>query len=207
MSEKKVKEPRAKRKATLAESLILILLLFVTFGAGAVYKLNYVPLMVLIGAFAAFVGWRCGFGWKEMEQAVAKRVENSFSVIVMLLGIGFMLAGLMFSGVLPMIIYYGLNIISPRWIALCGFLLCMIFSTATGTSNGSASTAGMAIMIMAMAMQNVNLGLVAGACYAGSMFGDKLYHSAKAAMPPCFGAASLLFFELRLQLLFFLFML
>lgn len=174
MSEKKVKEPRAKRKATLAESLILILLLFVTFGAGAVYKLNYVPLMVLIGAFAAFVGWRCGFGWKEMEQAVAKRVENSFSVIVMLLGIGFMLAGLMFSGVLPMIIYYGLNIISPRWIALCGFLLCMIFSTATGTSNGSASTAGMAIMIMAMAMQNVNLGLVAGACYAGSMFGDKL---------------------------------
>lgn len=174
MSEKKVKEPRVKRKATLAESIILILLLFLTFGLGAVYSLNYVPLMVLVGAFAAFVGWRCGYGWEEMEKAVAKRVENSFSVIVMLLGIGFMLAGLMFSGVLPMIIYYGLNIISPQWIALCGFLLCMIFSTATGTSNGSASTAGMAIMIMAMAMQNVNVGLVAGACYAGSMFGDKL---------------------------------
>lgn len=174
MAEKTTKQPRVKRKATLAESLILILSLFVTFGAGAIYGLNYVPLMVLVGAFAAFVGWRCGYGWREMEKAVAKRVEDSFSVIVMLLGIGFMLAGLMFSGVLPMIIYYGLQLINPRWIALCGFLLCMIFSTATGTSNGSASTAGMAIMIMAMAMTNVNLGLVAGACYAGSMFGDKL---------------------------------
>ena len=165
---------KTKRKATFAESIILILLLFATFGAGAVFGLNYVPLMVLVGAFAAFVGWRCGYGWKEMEAAVAKRVENSFSVIVMLLGIGFMLAGLMFSGVLPMIIYYGLSFISARWIALCGFLLCLVFSTATGTSNGSASTAGMAIMIMAMAMENVNIGLVAGACYAGAMFGDKL---------------------------------
>ena len=85
---------KTKRKATFAESIILILLLFATFGAGAVFGLNYVPLMVLVGAFAAFVGWRCGYGWKEMEAAVAKRVENSFSVIVMLLGIGFMLAAL-----------------------------------------------------------------------------------------------------------------
>lgn len=174
MAKDQTKKTRTKREATLAESIILVLLLFAVFGAGSIYGLNYVPLMVLVGAFAAFVGWRCGYGWKEMEDAVAKRVQNSFSVIVMLLGIGFMLAGLMFSGVLPMVIYYGLQIVDPRWIALCGFLLCMIFSTATGTSNGSASTAGMAIMIMAMAMENVNIGLVAGAVYAGSMFGDKL---------------------------------
>lgn len=174
MAKDQTKKPRMKREATLAESIILVLLLFATFGAGAVFGLNYVPLMVFVCAFAAFVGWRCGYTWKEMEEAVARRVQNSFSVIVMLLGIGFMLAGLMFSGVLPMIIYYGLQIVEPRWIALCGFLLCAIFSTATGTSNGSASTAGMAIMIMAMAMDNVNVGLVAGAVYAGSMFGDKL---------------------------------
>jgi len=173
MAEKK-KDVRTKRKATLAESIILILLLFAVFGAGAIWGLNYVPLMILVGGFAAFVGWRCGYTWKEMEAAVAERVKGSFPVLVMLLAIGFMLAGLMFSGVIPMIIYYGLNIVSPKWIALCGFLLCAVFSTATGTSNGSASTAGMAIMIMAMAMDNVNLGLVAGACYAGSMFGDKL---------------------------------
>lgn len=172
--EKSTKTPREKRKATLAEAIILILLLFATFGAGAVFGLNYVPLMILVGGFAAFVGWRCGYSWKEMEEAVAQRVKSSFSVLVMLLAIGFMLAGLMFSGVIPMFIYYGLNIVSPQWIALCGFLLCCVFSVATGTSNGSASTAGMAIMIMAMAMENVNLGLVAGACYAGSQFGDKL---------------------------------
>lgn len=37
------KKPRVKREATLAESIILILLLFAIFGAGSVFGLNYVP--------------------------------------------------------------------------------------------------------------------------------------------------------------------
>ena len=87
MAKDQTKKPRMKREATLAESIILVLLLFATFGAGAVFGLNYVPLMVFVGAFAAFVGWRCGYTWKEMEEAVARRVQNSFSVIVMLLAL------------------------------------------------------------------------------------------------------------------------
>ena len=71
MAKDQTKKPRMKREATLAESIILVLLLFATFGAGAVFGLNYVPLMVFVGAFAAFVGWRCGYTWKEMEEAVA----------------------------------------------------------------------------------------------------------------------------------------
>ena len=129
---------------------------------------------IVVAAYAAIVAKRCGYTWQEMEAAVGRRIGKSVPVITILLAIGFMLGGLMFSGTLPMLIYYGLQIVSPRWIALCAFLLCCIFSTVTGTSNGSASTAGLAMMGLAMAMDNVNLGLVAGACYAGSQFGDKL---------------------------------
>ncbi|PIE54205.1 MAG: hypothetical protein CSA35_07390 [Dethiosulfovibrio peptidovorans] len=169
-----LKNKRIKRKPTRAEAISTVLFLLVTFGAGAAYGLNYVPLMVVVAAYSAIISYRCGYTWSEMESAVGTRIGRSVPVIMILLAIGFMLGGLMFSGTLPMLIYYGLQIISPRWIALCAFMLCAVFSTVTGTSNGSASTAGLAMMGLALAMQNVNLGLVAGACYAGSQFGDKL---------------------------------
>ena len=174
MKETRPKTPREKRKPSKAEAISCILFLLLAFGLGAAYGMNYVPLMVVVAAYAAIVAKRCGYTWQEMEAAVGRRIGKSVPVITILLAIGFMLGGLMFSGTLPMLIYYGLQIVSPRWIALCAFLLCCIFSTVTGTSNGSASTAGLAMMGLAMAMDNVNLGLVAGACYAGSQFGDKL---------------------------------
>ena len=174
MKETRTKTPREKRKPSKAEAISCILFLLLAFGLGAAYGMNYVPLMVVVAAYAAIVAKRCGYTWQEMEAAVGRRIGKSVPVITILLAIGFMLGGLMFSGTLPMLIYYGLQIVSPRWIALCAFLLCCIFSTVTGTSNGSASTAGLAMMGLAMAMDNVNLGLVAGACYAGSQFGDKL---------------------------------
>ena len=170
-AEKKVRE---KRKPTTFEAVSTVVFLLLTFGAGALWGLNYVPLMVVVAAYSALISWRCGYTWDEMESAVGKRIGRSVPVIMILLAIGFMLGGLMFSGTLPMLIYYGLQVVSPRWIALCAFLLCCVFSTVTGTSNGSASTAGLAMMGLAMAMPDVNLGLVAGACYAGSQFGDKL---------------------------------
>lgn len=165
---------REKRMPTKVEAVSTVIFLLICFGAGALYGLNYVPLMVFVGAYSALIAARCGYSWSEMEAAVGRRIGKSVPVITILLAIGFMLGGLMFAGTLPMLIYYGLQIVTPRWIALCAFLLCAIFSTVTGTSNGSASTAGLAMMGLAMAMSDVNLGLVAGACYAGSMFGDKL---------------------------------
>ena len=65
---------REKRKATLAEAIILILLLFATFGAGAVFSLNYVPLMIVVGGFAAFLGWRRG--WNDGNAPRKANHEN-----------------------------------------------------------------------------------------------------------------------------------
>lgn len=171
--EKKVKI-REKRKPTVFEAFSTLIFMIAAFGCGVLFGINYVSLTIIVISYVALLGYRCGFTWKEMEEAVGKRIGSSMPVIMILLAIGFMVGALMFSGTLPMLIYYGLKIVSPRWIALCAFLLCAVFSTATGTSNGSASTAGLAMMGLAMAMGNVNIGLVAGACYAGSVFGDKL---------------------------------
>lgn len=172
--EKKVAKTRIKREPTFFEAMSTIIVLILLFGVGSILGLNYVPIMILVGGYTALVGWRCGYTWKEMEGAVADRVKKAMPVLVVLLAVGALVASLMFSGTLPMIIYYGLKIVSPRWIVLFSFLMCALFSIVTGTSNGSASTAGLAMTGLALSMDNVHLGMVAGACFAGAIFGDKL---------------------------------
>lgn len=163
-----------KRTPTVFEAVSAVLLLIACFTIGTILSLNYVPIMVLVAGYSAIISKRCGYTWKEMEMAVGERVRKAMPVMTVLVAVGALVGGLIFSGTLPMLIYYGLQFVSPRWVALSAFLLCCFFSIVTGTSNGSASTAGLAMMGLAMSMENVNLGLVAGACYAGVIFGDKL---------------------------------
>lgn len=173
-TENRIEAERGKRMPTLLESVSAIVLLVACFTVGTILGLNYVPIMALIGGYTAIISKRCGYTWKEMEAAVGERVRKAMPVMTVLVAVGALIGGLIFSGTLPMLIYYGLQFVSPRWIALSAFLLCCFFSIVTGTSNGSASTAGLAMMGLAMSMENVNLGLVAGACYGGVIFGDKL---------------------------------
>lgn len=72
------------------------------------------------------------------------------------------------------LLYYGVQLVNARWILVSAFLLCAIFSTCTGTSWGSAATAGITMMGIATAIPNVNIAAVAGACFTGAIFGDKL---------------------------------
>ena len=123
MKETRTKTPREKRKPSKAEAISCILFLLLAFGLGAAYGMNYVPLMVVVAAYAAIVAKRCGYTWQEMEAAVGRRIGKSVPVITILLAIGFMLGGLMFSGTLPMLIYYGLQIDSTPWIDLSAIML------------------------------------------------------------------------------------
>ena len=169
------KQPRERRKPTIVECLVALLLIVGIAAAFTLLKIKSVLMMLTITILAVVLGLICGYSWKEMAEAGAEKVYKSASVMLLLLVIGMMLAAFMYSGTLPMVLYYGIKLVNPNWLALSGFLLCSVFSLATGTSNGSASTAGFAIMSIAAAMGNaVNVGLVAGACYAGAMLGDKL---------------------------------
>ena len=175
MNKETKKQRRQKRKPTLTESIVLVLLIVAVAASFTLLGLKSVLMMVTITILAVIMGLICGYSWKEMSAAGEEKVRKSASVMMLLLVIGMMLAAFMYSGTLPMVLYYGIKLVNPSWLALSGFLLCSVFSLATGTSNGSASTAGFAIMSIAAAMGDaVNFGLVAGACYAGSMLGDKM---------------------------------
>ena len=156
------------------ESVFTFVILFVAFIIGTLRSWNYVVTMLLVVTIAAIIAAICGTPWKDIQDEHGTRLKKAAPVLAIFLGIGALVGGFMFSGTLPMIIYYGLKIVSPKWIALFAFVLCAIFSVCTGSSNASASTAGLAMVSLAAAMPEVNMGIVVGACLGGAVFGDKL---------------------------------
>ena len=161
------------RKPTAVESYICLglvcgLILFCTI-LGAPIQFG-----ILLSCTAAFLmSMRLGFTWQELEQAICDRIGKLCSTMLIMWMIGFLLGTMLYSGLLPMLVYYGFKIISPQRLYLSALLVCMLMSTMTGSSWSAAGTAGVACMALAHG-HGANLGIMAGAVVAGSVFGDKI---------------------------------
>ena len=129
--------------------------------------------IVLATAAAFLMSLRLGFTWKELEEAICERIGKLCSTMLIMWMIGFLLGAMLYSGLLPMLVYYGFQIISPHRLYLSALLVCMLMSTMTGSSWSAAGTAGVACMALAHG-HGANLGIMAGAVVAGSVFGDKI---------------------------------
>lgn len=169
-----MKNIKQKRKPTLFEALIPMVAMFAIIAVGkGMYNLRIEVLLLLSATVAALVAVRLGISWDEMFAEVANKIHKSLGALLLLIIVGTIIGSWMASGTIPMMIYYGIQIISPQWLLVTAFLLCAVVSVATGTSWGSVSTVGVALMGIAMGF-NSNLAAVAGAVVAGSYFGDKM---------------------------------
>ena len=169
--EKKIRE---KKKPTLLHAVIPLLGLLVCLGGGYAYlKLPTQVCLLAAAAVAAVVAWSLGLSWDDMVAGMTEKVTASFGSIMVMICVGAMISSWMFSGTIPMMIYYGIKLIDPRFLFVTGFLVCAIISTITGTSFGSAGTAGVAVMGVAIAT-GAPLPITAGAVISGAVFGDKL---------------------------------
>lgn len=79
----------------------------------------------------------------------------------------------MAAGTIPLMIYYGVQLVDPQWMLVTSFLITAVVSVVTGTSWGSVATMGVALMGIASTL-GVSLPATAGAVIAGSYFGDKI---------------------------------
>ncbi len=120
----------------------------------------------------AYVVW-LGFSWQEVLDSVANKIREAVPAITILFSIGVLIGAWIVSGTIPMLVYYGIKIINPKFIYVAAFCIPIIFSMLTGTSWGSAGTIGVVIMGIAIAI-DANLAITAGAVVGGSYFGDKL---------------------------------
>jgi Na+/H+ antiporter nhaC len=159
---------------TLAQALSPILVMLLLLGLGyALFNLPPEPLMVLSCVFSGFLVKYLGFSYNDMLDAIAGKIAKTMPALLILITVGLLIGTWIIGGTIPMMIYYGLKVIDPKFLYITALLLTSVVSVCTGTSWGSAGTVGVAFMGVATGL-DANLAATAGAVVAGAYFGDKL---------------------------------
>jgi NhaC family Na+:H+ antiporter len=151
--------------------LILMLLLF-AIGYG-VYQIRPPVLLITAAFLTGCIGLFLRFKWKVMQEGIVDSIHKAMPAILIMLCVGILIGSWIASGTIPMIIYYGLKLISPKYFLVTACFVCSITSLATGTSWGTIGTLGVAFIGIAMGL-GIPLGPAAGAIVAGAYFGDKM---------------------------------
>ena len=166
---------KEKRNATLGEAIICILFLVCTLFI-SLTKLNlsaHIPL-VLGSIFASSIAIiRLGFTWKELEEGILDTINNTMQAILILLIVGMLIGTWIISGIVPSMIYWGLNILSPGIFLVATTVICSIVSISTGSSWTTAGTIGIALLGIGSAL-GIPKEVIAGAIISGAYFGDKM---------------------------------
>ena len=155
---------------------VLVAMLAVTihlFGSDALGGGSQICLLTAT-AICAFIGM-AGYKrrWKHFEKAITKNISGVGTALIILLIIGALSGAWMISGVVPTLIYYGIQIIHPSFFLVCTCLICSIVSVMTGSSWTTIATIGIALMGIGDA-QGFDPGWTAGAIISGAYFGDKV---------------------------------
>ena len=162
-----------REKAPFLVALLPIFVLAILLIAGfGIYRYSVEVLLLIAAAFAAIVAWAYGTTWNEMSDAIADKVGKAFMAIFIFVFVGMLIGTWMLSGTIPMMIYYGLKLLSPSLFLVSAFFITAIVSICTGTSFGSVGTVGLALIGVAAGL-GIDLAAAAGAIISGAYLGDK----------------------------------
>ena len=161
---------------SLIPVVVLIAVLAITihvFGSSALSGASQTALMASAGLCCFIAMTYFKVKWKALENGIKENVANVSIALVILLLIGAISGTWILSGVVPLLIYYGLQIISPSFFLLCTCLICSLVSVMTGSSWTTIATIGIALLGIGEA-QGFSQGIIAGAIISGAYFGDKM---------------------------------
>ena len=167
-------ETAAMPQITFSKAVIcigaLIAVLFVGFAVlNLDTKVVFTFASVIIGILLISYGFKLDtiFGW------FTDGCKGAMDVILILMSVGTVIGTWIVSGVVPTIIYYGLELLTPSAFILTGFALCCIVSFFIGSSYSTLATLGVAFMGIGTGL-GIEPGLTAGMVLSGAMFGDKM---------------------------------
>jgi len=130
-------------------------------------------ILILAGAVAALVGLSEGFSWRHILDGIVTSIGSTVPAIIILLLIGALAGTWLLSGIVPAMIYYGLDILHPSIFLVATCLICSLVSIATGSSWSTVATVGIALFGIGKTLGFYEP-MVAGAIISGSYFGDKI---------------------------------
>lgn len=168
------------KKPSLVQSLLPILLLvgllglnvLSVYGDDALGGANQIALL-FAATLAGFIAIYNGYSWKDILNGITKSITSALPALIILLLIGALAGTWLISGVVPAMIYYGLDILNPTIFLVASCLICSIVSIATGSSWSTVATVGVALLGIGKAL-GISDGLIAGAIISGAYFGDKM---------------------------------
>ncbi|SHJ90551.1 Na+:H+ antiporter, NhaC family [Dethiosulfatibacter aminovorans DSM 17477] len=130
--------------------------------------------MFTSGIFASILSIKfLGYKWSELEEGILRGINMTMSALIVMMVIGMIIGTWILSGVVPTMIYYGLQIFSPQLFLLGTCIITCIISIATGSSWTTVATIGIALVGVGAGL-GIPLPMTAGAIISGSYFGDKM---------------------------------
>ena len=130
-------------------------------------------ILLLGAAVAAIVGFKNKVSYKRMLEEVSENVKSTTGALLILLMVGALAGTWLISGIIPTMIYYGLQILNPTIFLAACVVICSIISIATGSSWTTTATVGIALVGIGETL-GISIGMTAGAVLSGAYFGDKM---------------------------------
>ncbi len=163
------------KKPSFFISLLIVAFLFVIIIAQVLVAGSPDIHMTLVFsiAFAVLLLMMNGIEWSKVEDGILHGCKIATVPMLILMFIGMLIPALIASGTIPMLIYYGLQMINPSVFLLTAAIICSISSICTGSSWTTGGTFGVAFMGISMGL-GIPPALTAGAVVSGAVIGDKL---------------------------------
>ena len=174
MKKQDVREPTLL--LSIIPVLVLVALLFATirtFGADALLGGNQIILLAAAAVSCLIAIFYCKIKWADIEHAIAKNIFGVVPAVLILLIIGALAGAWMISGIIPTLIYYGIQIINPSFYLVSTCIICAIVSLVIGSSWTTVATVGVALLGIGQ-VHGISTAWTAGAIISGAYFGDKI---------------------------------
>lgn len=142
------------------------------YGDDALSGANQMTLL-LSGAFCSFLAIIRGTPWHNIIEGIRNSISDTLPALLILLLIGALAGTWLISGIVPAMIYYGLQIVNPTYFLIAACMVSAIISLVTGSSWSTIATIGVALLGIGKAI-GMSEAMVAGAIISGAYFGDKM---------------------------------
>jgi NhaC family Na+:H+ antiporter len=129
--------------------------------------------LTIATAFAGLIAMSLKVPSKKILKSIIGNISDAMPSILILLLIGALSGTWMISGVVPTLVIYGLDLLSPKYFLFATVLISAIISISTGSSWSTIATIGVALMGIGTAL-GFSPAMTAGAVISGAYFGDKM---------------------------------
>jgi len=162
----------------LALTPLVVLMLLLWFNVGYVFGDDALSgsnqVILMLSAFvAAAIGIANGTKVEAVFEKIKNNVQDTTQAIFILILIGGLAGTWLIGGIVPAMIYYGLDLINVQFFLPTAVIISALVSLSTGSSWSTTATVGIALMGIGQTI-GLNPAIVAGAVISGAYFGDKL---------------------------------